>query len=68
MVNSLTRYYPEEFEFLRLVAHGETDFAADLAAESPAMVNHLSGYGVLDDDRMRISIPVFETWLRQHDV
>lgn len=66
MVSSLTRYYPDEYEFLRLVASGDVEFAAELAKESPATLNHLAGYGVLDESSMSVSIPVFNRWLHAH--
>jgi hypothetical protein len=66
MVQSLRRYYPDEFDLLRLVAAGELDFAAEFAQQNPAILNHLSGYGVLRRAPLRIGIPVFERWLKLH--
>jgi serine/threonine-protein kinase len=66
MVGSLRRYYPDEFELLRLVAAGELEFATEYAAQNPAFLNHLSGYGVLTQDPLRIAMPVFGRWLQLH--
>jgi hypothetical protein len=66
MVQSLRRYYPDEFEFLKLVASGDRDFAREFADLDTSMVNHLVGYGVIDPSSMTIAIPVFGRWLRLH--
>lgn len=64
MVDSLHRYYPTELEVLQVVAEGDQVFASELLEDDRTLVNHLSGYGVLDPDRLSISIPAFRQWLR----
>jgi len=66
MVQSLQRYYPDEFELLKLIAAGEIEFALTFASENATILNHLSGYGVVNEREMEISIPVFARWLRAH--
>lgn len=64
MIDSLSRYYPTELEVLQVVAEGDQVFASELLEDDRTLVNHLSGYGVLDPDRLSISIPAFREWLR----
>jgi serine/threonine-protein kinase len=64
MVDSLRKYYPDEYDFLGIVAAGDIAFASAIADESPTILNHLHGYGVLDPEHLWISNPVFEKWLR----
>ena len=65
MFYSLKRYYPSELYLLEIVASGEIGIAAELAEESPMMLNHLAGYGVLDPEHLTIAMPVLRLWLRQ---
>ncbi len=64
MIDSLRRYYPNELEVLDVVAEGDQVFASELLEDDRTLVNHLSGYGVLDPERLSISIPAFRKWLR----
>ena len=64
MVDSLRRYYPSELEVLDVVATGDQVFASELLEDDQTLVNHLSGYGVLDREHLSISIPAFRKWLR----
>jgi hypothetical protein len=66
MVQSLRRYYPEEFELLSILATGDASFAREYAEAHPNTLNHLSGYGVVDRNTLGLSIPVFAEWLRAH--
>jgi serine/threonine-protein kinase len=64
MVHSLRRYYPEEFEFLRIVAAGDQAFVREYADAHSTTLNHLVGYGVLHPTTLSLRIPVFARWLR----
>jgi serine/threonine-protein kinase len=64
MVASLKRYYPDEFDFLRVLASGDVAFASELIDDEPAILNHLAGYGVVDPQSLTITIPAFQMWLR----
>jgi hypothetical protein len=68
MVHSLARYYPDELDVLKLVAQRENQFARELVNDNPAILNHLAGYGVVDRETLRISVPAFAAWLRVHQV
>lgn len=63
MVQSLRRYYPDELTVLKMIAGGEKEFARELIREDAATLNHLIGYGVLDEDSFDISVPAFARWL-----
>lgn len=63
MVQSLRRYYPDELEVLTIIASGDKDFARSLLLEDPTTLNHLVGYGVLDEATLDISVPAFRDWL-----
>jgi hypothetical protein len=64
MVVSLRRYYPEELDVLEVIASQDFAFANELVEENPSVLHHLIGYGVVDAETMRLSIPVLERWLR----
>lgn len=64
MVHSLNRYYPDELEVLRLLAAGEIEFATELVDDEPSILSHLRGYGVIESERLEISLPAFASWLR----
>jgi hypothetical protein len=64
MLHSLQRYYPDELEVLGLLASGDRDFAGELLAEEPRILNHLAGYGVVDRETLKASVPAFAVWLR----
>jgi hypothetical protein len=40
------------------------DFASSLLEEDPTTLNHLVGYGVLDDGTLEIRVPAFKAWLK----
>jgi hypothetical protein len=63
MLQSLRRYYPDEFEFLQIVASGDIAFASEFADANPTVLSHLVGYGILDET-LQLTIPVFADWLR----
>jgi hypothetical protein len=63
MIQSLQRYYPDELEVLKVIASGDKDFARGLVREDAAMLNHLAGYGVVDESSLSISVPAFRDWL-----
>jgi serine/threonine-protein kinase len=64
MVASLKRYYPDEFEFLRVLASGDVAFASELAEDEPSILNHMAGYGVVNPTTLTLTTPVFQRWLR----
>jgi serine/threonine-protein kinase len=64
MIQSLQRYYPDELEVLKLIAHGDKEFARSMLAEDPSTLNHLVGYGVVNQETLEISVPAFREWLR----
>jgi hypothetical protein len=64
MVQSLRKYYPDEFDFLEIVASGDEAFVYSAIDENPSLLNHLDGYGVFNARTLQISIPVFADWLR----
>jgi hypothetical protein len=47
ILNSLRSFYPDEYNMLEYLALDEKDTFADLAAYSPAFVEHLIGYGIV---------------------
>jgi hypothetical protein len=63
MVQSLRRYYPDELEVLKIIASGDKQFARSLLHDDPSILNHLVGYGVLDQKTLEISVPAFRAWL-----
>jgi hypothetical protein len=63
MVQSLQRYYPEELEVLKIIASGDKEFARGLLRDDPSTLNHLVGYGVVDQATLEISVPAFHAWL-----
>jgi len=64
MIQSLQRYYPDELELLKIIASGDKEFALGLLRDDPATLNHLIGYGVVDEATLEISVPAFHAWLR----
>jgi hypothetical protein len=67
MVQSLRKYYADEFEVLRLIATGDQGFATELLDADPTLVNHLVGYGVLKESTLSIPNAAFRRWLRLSD-
>ena len=63
MTESLLRYYPDEFELLRIIAEGDRELAMEWQREYPQAANHLRGFGIVDLEDARIVLPVFEDWL-----
>ena len=63
MVQSLRRYYPDELELLKWISIGEADVVREVTHREPSLLNHLAGYGVVDQDSLTISIPAFDRWL-----
>ena len=63
MIQSLRRYYPDELEVLKIIAGGDREFARSLLRDDPSILNHLVGYGVLDQTSLEISVPAFREWL-----
>jgi hypothetical protein len=63
MVQSLRRYYPDELEVLRVIASGDKEFARSLLRDDASILNHLVGYGVVDQATLEISVPAFRAWL-----
>ena len=47
ILNSLRRFYPEEYTMIEYLAMGEVDSFSDLARYSPSYVEHLIGYGIV---------------------
>ncbi|MCA1704638.1 MAG: hypothetical protein LC808_15800, partial [Actinobacteria bacterium] len=66
MIQSLRRYYPDELDLLTIIASGDIQFAVDLVEQTPSLLNHLAGYGVIDGETFEISIPVMRRWLSLH--
>lgn len=66
MVISLQRYYPDELEVLRLLATGERGFVSSVVADDPTILNHLRGYGVIDQESLEVSSPALAAWLCSH--
>ena len=64
MVQSLRRYYPDELDVLRLLATGETAFAKEIMDGEPSVLNHLTGYGVVDESSLRLAVPALQDWFR----
>jgi hypothetical protein len=64
MVQSLTKYYPDELEVLRWLASGEGDLARAMLADDSRVLNHLAGYGVIDAETLKISVPALAAWLK----
>ena len=62
MVQSLRKYYPDELEVLRLLATGEREFAKEIMDGEPAILNHLVGYGVVNQSNLRLAAPAFQDW------
>ena len=63
MIQSLRRYYPDELEVLKIISSGDKEFAQSLLRDDPSSLNHLVGYGVLDQGTLEISVPAFRAWL-----
>jgi hypothetical protein len=66
MMESLRRYYPEEIDVLKVIAAGDKVFTQELLSDDPGILNHLTGYGVVDPDSLTIAVPAFAAWLRVH--
>lgn len=67
MTSSLRRYYPEEWEVLRVLASGDQQLATELLDDDPTILNHLAGYGVVDRQTISIRNLAFRKWLRAND-
>lgn len=63
MVDSLRRYYPEEFDLLELLVAGDAEFVGAWRSVQPDAFNHLVAYGIVDQGPA-IAIPAFARWLR----
>jgi serine/threonine-protein kinase len=63
MVDSLRRYYPEEFALLEFLVAGDTEFVTAWRSVQPDAFNHLVSYGIVDQSPA-IAIPAFARWLR----
>jgi hypothetical protein len=47
ILSVLARYYPSEYEGIRLLAHGEVDRFKALALENAELTRHVEGYGLV---------------------
>ena len=65
ITESLRRYYPEEFELLRLAAGGDVSAVDEWRVAYPDAFNHLEGYGIFDAQHVLITIPALERWLKR---
>lgn len=51
VLSVLATWYPDEYEMLRLLAHGDVDTFLAFARDSPAFTEHVEGYGLVSDAR-----------------
>jgi hypothetical protein len=64
ITESLRRYFPSELELLELLARGDEATLEEWGEAYPTAINHLAGYGVLDNVRMQIRIAPLQRLLQ----
>ena len=67
ILNVLAIWYPDEYDMLRLLAHGEKQTFLDFAQSSAAFTQHVEGYGLVRDARHdpKLSIGLVRSHLAQ---
>jgi hypothetical protein len=59
------RFHPDEQDMLREIAAGHEEFVRDYSASDPRSVEHLKGYGLVEERQgvLRLAIPLFQSYL-----
>lgn len=63
---SLVWWYPEEYDILRILAEGDSEFAASYLKEDPSSVLQFARYGLLTSDGREFAIADLREFLREN--
>ncbi|MGV1793292.1 phosphorylase family protein [Rhizobium sp. A37_96] len=63
VLQTLKDFYPDEYDMLRMLSHGEVDFYESMEMDNPDLANHLRGYGLVTGHPPTLSMPFLKHYL-----
>ncbi len=58
ILNVLKGFFPDEYDMLTFLAHGDEDTFQEFARHSPLYTNHLIGYGIVEESNGKYSFQI----------